>query len=166
MRLVRFDNPPAPSSMAAMKTVPSSPPVICTLRTKAVLSCTGVDQVTPSSECVTKGIPPTPKSFHETYIRPSKGLAGLLSTHIDSRSSSAPECAHAPTLQVRPSADVHKPIPWPPHPVARSPANHLCNRALNTRIGSPKFVPWPLANGAGSRRVNVAPPSVDLDTPE
>src|SRR5206468_11222529 len=108
-------------------------------RTKPEVSATGVVHDTPSSEWVTKIRWPPAKSFHEIYMRPANGLVVLLSTHIDSRSSSVPLCAQAPTLQLKPSTDVHKPIPWPPHPVVRSPANHVavCSRALNTRIGSP-----------------------------
>src|SRR6516162_4771076 len=91
---------------------------------------TGADQVVPSSECVTKMFCPAPKSFQEMYIRPKKGLAALLSTHIDSRSSAPPLWAQAPTVQVIASSEVQRPIPWPPHPPAKSPANHLANALL------------------------------------
>ena len=99
MRLVRFDNPPVPSSIAATNTTPSGPPVICTLRVKPGVSGTGVVHDTPSSEWVTKIRCPLAKSFQEMYMRPANGLVVVLSTHIDSRSSSEPLCAHAPRFR-------------------------------------------------------------------
>ena len=46
------------------------------------------------------------------------------------------------------------------------PATTLKQKALKTTTGSPKLVPWPVANGAGRIRLKVAPPSVDTETPE
>src|SRR5215468_11175333 len=101
------------------------------LRMKVPLwTCTGADQVVPSSEWVTKMFCPAPKSFQEMYIRPKKGLAALLSTHIDSRSSAPPLWAQAPMVQVIASVEVHRPIPRPPHPLTKSPANHLPSALL------------------------------------
>src|SRR5262245_21394796 len=98
------------------------------------------------------------------YIRPKKKLAGLLSTHIDSRSSSVPLCAQAPGVQLMPSAEVYNPIPCPPQPVARSPANQVERRAFHTTTGSPRLPPCPEHRGeapAPPERVNVAPLSVE-----
>src|SRR5216684_2056069 len=83
--------------------------------------------------------PPTPKLLKDMYMRPKWGEVGLLSTHIDSRSPAPPPrlAAHAPGIQVTPSSEVHRPTPWPPQPVARSPANHILSAALYTTIGSP-----------------------------
>src|SRR5258707_5209071 len=98
------------------------------------------------------------------YIRPKKGLPGLLSTHMDSRSSRVPTWAQAPTIHAMPLTEVQRPIPWPPHPDVRSPANHIPRARLYTTTGSPKFDPCPVAKGDGSRRVKVRPPLVETDT--
>jgi hypothetical protein len=50
-------------------------------------------------------------------------------------------------------------MPWPPQPVARSPANQVARRALYTTIGSPKLVPWP--EQSGWLACQVAPLSVE-----
>ena len=92
-------------------------------------------------------------------MRPKWELAGLLSTHILSRSSLPPLCAHTPGIQVMPSSEVHRPMPWPPQPVARSPANHRLSAALYTTIGSPKLVVWP--EQSCWLACQVVPPSVE-----
>src|SRR6266852_4833600 len=101
------------------------------------------------------------------YIRPKKGLPGLLSTHMDSRSSPLPEWAHAPTAHsIEGLTEVQRPMPWLPQPPdTRSPANHIPRARLYTTTGSPKFVPCPVAKGDGSRRVKVRPPLLETDTP-
>src|SRR5262245_38492155 len=85
---------------------------------------------------------------------------------MDSRSSLLPRCAQAPTVQFWPLSEVQRPMPNPPQPAARSPANHFPNAALKTRMGSPKFVAWPVANGDGRMRLNVSPPLVETERPE
>src|SRR3954471_4729982 len=93
---------------------------------KPELAMVFVVQGVPSSEETSCSAPePMLKLLNEMYIRPYLRLKGLLSTHIDSRSSAEPLCAHAPVAQVMPSFEVHMPMPWPPQPVAKSPANHL-----------------------------------------
>src|SRR5437764_10396189 len=100
------------------------------------------------------------------YILPKWGDAGLLSTHIDSRSPAPPGmlAAHAPAVHVIPSGEVHMPTPCPPHPVARSPANHMLRDWFHTTMGSPKLVPCPVQMGdapAPPGLVQVAPPSTE-----
>src|SRR5712692_2453405 len=105
MTFWRVVRPPLNSFIAATNAVPSGPPVSWTSRRNPVVSGVGADQIVPSSEWVTKIRPPELKSFQEMYMRPKNGLSGVLSTHIDSRSSPLPMWAHAPAVQVRPSGD-------------------------------------------------------------
>src|SRR5215467_1678929 len=88
--------PPPPSSMPAMYIVPlpDMSPVIWVLRMKVavLLTVIGACHVAPLSvEKVTWRAPlPTAKLFQDTYIRPKKGDAGLVSDQPDSRSSELP----------------------------------------------------------------------------
>src|SRR5271167_4451979 len=122
MRFCRVLRPPPPSSMAAMKTVllnlaltgggPGGVPVTCTSRRKPEESCAAELQVLPSSEWVTERAPPfTLKLLKETYMRPYAALNGLLSTHIDGRSSAELLWAQDPVVQFWPSGEVQRPIP-------------------------------------------------------
>ena len=80
---------------------------------------------------------------------PVVGAGRVVVTQNDSRSPAPPPrlTAHAPTVQATPSGEVQRPKPWPPQPVAMSPANHKPRFALYTTIGSPKLVPWPEQRG-------------------
>src|SRR5579871_1862420 len=103
---------------------------------------TGALQVLPSSECVTNSSPPPMlKLLNEMYMRPYFELKGLLSTHIDSRSSPELLCGQVTAVQVIPSGELHSAMPWPPQPPDKSPANHLSSFLLKTTIGSPKLAP-------------------------
>src|SRR5450759_2900497 len=80
---------------------PGGVPVTCTSRLKPEESCAGLVQVTPSSEWVTKRAPPpTLKLLKEMYMRPYVALNGLLSTHMDSRSSELLLWAQADVVQL------------------------------------------------------------------
>src|ERR1700694_562861 len=117
----RVPEPPfGPSSIAATNTVlfapsnlaaPRGEPVTCTSRMKLECRITGVDHVVPLSEYVTERARLLMKSFQEIYMRPYFPLVVSLSTHIDSRSSLPPLWAQAPTVQVLPLVEVHRPMP-------------------------------------------------------
>src|SRR5882724_139093 len=145
-------------------------PVICTSRMNVFTTVTGGLQVRPLSVDLTtwSAPPPTAKLFHETYIRPKKGEAGLLSDQPDSRSSEEPEWMQK---WVQPVASpglvvLYPPMPWPPQAASRKMANQVPVLVLYRVTGSPKVLVkglWPLP---AVRRVKVVPPSLENDAPE
>src|SRR6266853_1955023 len=110
------------------------------------------------------------------YTRPANTAVGRAVHHVLARGQAATALVHrchvnpATALQVAGNlyvadetgvelVDVHRPMPWPPQPVAKSPANHMPKRALYTTIGSQKLVPWP--EQRGWLACQVAPLSVE-----